>query len=394
MRSPEALRARLRATWRSRHRSWLGGGGVWPHDLPVPRPSGEAILRDWAGFDAWLRAWQAIDDAGIGEVEWDVVTPRRVGPQRVPMRWHFADACAVAAAVGEAQAWARADVRFRMLRARWSGLAPDPARLDAALRRSSAALAEYADDDFARLADVVDWLCRHPQSGLFERQLPVEGIDSKWLGRRRGLVRDWVAAVRGLDPGLDFHAVTGLRPPPARMRLRLLDPALRAAAGGLGDIESPVAELAALAIDPACVVVVENRDTGLAFEDVEGVAVLMSRGYAVDVVERLPWLAAARIVYWGDIDTHGLAILARLRARLPDVRAVLMDEDTFLAHRILWSEEVAPDRVSAHPTLRPEEARLHADLLHGRWGPGRRLEQERIPWDHAWPRIVAALGEG
>ena len=44
----------------------------------------------------------------------------------------------------------------------------------------------------------------------------------------------------------------------------------------------------------------------------------------------------------GDIDTHGFAILDRLRAWLPQTRSVLMDRDTLLAHRDRWVTEDRP----------------------------------------------------
>lgn len=37
--------------------------------------------------------------------------------------------------------------------------------------------------------------------------------------------------------------------------------------------------------------------------------------------------------YWGDLDTHGSAILDRLRAWLPQTRSFLMDRETLLDHR-------------------------------------------------------------
>ncbi|NOR71388.1 MAG: hypothetical protein GQ532_17115, partial [Methylomarinum sp.] len=32
--------------------------------------------------------------------------------------------------------------------------------------------------------------------------------------------------------------------------------------------------------------------------------------------------------YWGDLDTHGFAILSRLRHYYPQVKSILMDEKT------------------------------------------------------------------
>ena len=116
-------------------------------------------------------------------------------------------------------------------------------------------------------------------------------------------------------------------------------------------------------------------------------AVAKARGYAIDVIDQIPWLRGLPIAYWGDIDTHGLAILDRLRSRLPQVQSLLMDEATLLRFRNLWVEEAKPARVPYLPNLTPVEAKLYAGLRCGTYGTRVRLEQERIPWDWAWNNV-------
>lgn len=136
----------------------------------------------------------------------------------------------------------------------------------------------------------------------------------------------------------------------------------------------------------------ENKQTGLAIDDLPGAVVLMARGYAVDRLHELPWLRAADAVhYWGDLDTHGLAILGRLRGHLPQVQSLLMDEATLLEHRALWVTEPQPHRADAIEHLDAAEQALYRDLRGDRWGVRVRLEQERIGWDVAWARIRQCL---
>jgi hypothetical protein len=101
----------------------------------------------------------------------------------------------------------------------------------------------------------------------------------------------------------------------------------------------------------------------------------------------IPWLAGKTIHYWGDIDTHGFAILDRLRASFPAVRSFLMDRETLLAHRPLWGKEDA-QHLRSLTRLTPAEADLYADLAADRLGKRVRLEQERIAF--GW--IERALG--
>jgi hypothetical protein len=123
--------------------------------------------------------------------------------------------------------------------------------------------------------------------------------------------------------------------------------------------------------------VVENEITYLAFPLPAQAIAIFGGGYAVDVLEPLGWLASLDLVYWGDIDTHGFAILNRLRHRFGHVRSMLMDRATLLAHRGQWVTEPRPTAVRLD-LLDAEEAELYQDLTTGALGPSVRLEQERI----------------
>ncbi|WP_305806558.1 DUF3322 and DUF2220 domain-containing protein, partial [Stenotrophomonas sp. YIM B06876] len=272
---------------------------------------------------------------------------------------------------------------------RWPQLGEPGARL----RRQYPLLADWVDADITRLLEVVDWLQQHPDSDLYLRQLPIAGIDSKWVESRRAVVADLLAGVRKRDGRDSLDALAGLRTAPDRVRLRLLDPALRALMGGLEDLTVPVAQLARMKLPVRQVLIVENRETGLASGDLPGTLVLMARGYAVSFLERIEWLRPLPLFYWGDIDTHGLAILHRLRHYAPQTVALLMDAETLRATpRELWGHEEQPQMAQRLDRLTPVEHAFYDALRRGDFGPAPRLEQERIAWNHAWARIAAALG--
>ena len=90
-------------------------------------------------------------------------------------------------------------------------------------------------------------------------------------------------------------------------------------------------------------------------------------------------MARAHIYYWGDIDTHGFAMLDRLRSGFPNARSILMNRETLTAHRSLWGREDAPSR-AALSRLDPDERALFDDLVHDRLGEKVRLEQERVSY--------------
>lgn len=251
-------------------------------------------------------------------------------------------------------------------------------------------LADYDEVDFRRLIDMLAWIENNPASGLYPRQLPVAGLDSKWLEKRKAVLAEIIDAVRGETSGEgDFFKRCGLRTLPQLMRLRILDSELRARTGGLGDISAPLEQLAELDISATTVFVVENLQTGLAFADLPGSVVIMQLGYGVDLLARLPWVVRAHCVYWGDLDTHGFAILSRARAYLPSLKSVLMDEQTLHSHRELWVEEKTQHGAETLPWLTDAEQAVYRGLRNQTWGQNVRLEQERIAWDTAWNKLQA-----
>ncbi len=380
---PPALLEKLRQRYRRQRGGWLQDGGTWPLQLPLGMPSESEALANIEAVRRWVSAWQGW--SGPGEIQWRERRWSRLGAQHLPSAIRFADPEAVCMALEEREAWDRALQRLGMVRDRWPQLA-------AVAAGNWPLLAEWPDDQFSALIDLLAWLHAHPDSGLYPRQLPVPGVHGKWLESHRRLLLEWLAALRGIEVGgQDLYRLAGLRPLPARLRLRMLDPELRASLGGLCDIESPVAEIAALNLPVQRVLIVENLQTGLAFTDLPGTVVFMKQGYAVDVFSAIPWFAGRPVYYWGDIDSHGLAILDRLRHHVPHVHSLLMDEHTLLAHRPLWGHEAKPADARALTHLNEEESALFRDLRSGRWGPGVRLEQERIAWEYAWARIRRSL---
>ncbi|MCQ4166197.1 DUF3375 family protein [Tahibacter harae] len=85
----------------------------------------------------------------------------------------------------------------------------------------------------------------------------------------------------------------------------------------------------------------------------------------------------AQLHYWGDIDTHGFAILDQFRAHFPQAASLLMDQEMLRAHRLHWSEEPESRH---HDLLRqtPDEVALYDDLRFDRFQSRLRLEQERV----------------
>ena len=85
--------------------------------------------------------------------------------------------------------------------------------------------------------------------------------------------------------------------------------------------------------------------------------------------------------YWGDLDIDGFRILRDLRGVFPDVRSVLMDEETLNGHRDLWTTEGGGGTLPAEMDGLTDEERAVCRALQSpeNGSCGRiRFEQERI----------------
>ena len=381
---PDAAGAQLARQYQRHHAAWLGmsgavgqadGAGRWPLVLGLGQPTEAEAGAEPAVVRAWVQAWQAWP--GPGSVRWQTVQWPRLGHQHLPQALVLAGPEAVADAVGQGRRWRRAAARLAPLAAAWP-----PLQGVALPQRVFDCLADDSDHDIQCLAGLLRWLATQSGRGLYLRQLPVPGLHTKWVEQRKALMLDLLGlrSAAGVVAGRDLPAQLGLAQAPPRLRLRVLCPSLRRLTGGLGDIEAPWSELAALAWQPRRVLVVENLDSGLALPDLDGTVAVLKLGHAVGLLRGLPWLAAAQLVYWGDIDSHGLVMLDKARQAWSQFTSMLMDPATLLAHRDLWVDEPQPWSGPPPTLLQGDELALFNGLQQGTWGQRLRLEQERLPW--------------
>lgn len=244
--------------------------------------------------------------------------------------------------------------------------------------------------DWPRLIDVIDWMKAHPKPGVYLRQADITGIDTKFIERYRGVLmalldlcldRDNICEdAKGAN---QFEARYGFRRKPVRIRFRVLDPDIQLIGRASQDIMIGQDALRTLDTDARFrgrirkVFVTENEINFLSFPEVQNGLVLFGAGYGFGALRDVPWLSIVNVHYWGDIDTHGFAILDQLRGTLPHARSLLMDEATLIAHKAFWEQEIKPEHRKLEKLTAAEHA-LYNDLCNNRFAPTLRLEQERI----------------
>ena len=365
---PQHVRAWLGKKWQS---GFLLSAFAEPRDweplsVAVRGPTTAEIPVRLAEVQQWAAEW-ARTAQGPVRVEYKQVGGRQLGANLIPCR---------AWIDGYDQAWdllgVRAEVRrFGSLADATAGRCP---RCVPWLARRPMQALKLADQWDGLLA-TVRWIDKHQSPGMYLRQVDVPGVDTKFIERHTGVLAellDLQLAPDRIDAGAaDFARRYRFRRKPDYVRFRL------PGSGGFSELSVRAEELTEPPAVLSRVYVVENEVTYLAFPLPAAAAVIFGGGYAVDVLAPLGWLTGLDLVYWGDIDTHGFAILNRLRRRFGHARSLLMDRATLLAHRGQWVTEPRPT-AGRLDLLDDAEADLYQDLVDGAFGPSVRLEQERI----------------
>lgn len=413
MLTPDQARAKLAARFAQDWTDWARGAFPAPLRIglqpPTPAQRAEDPIACHAFADAW-RAWN-----GPGTVEFTTC--------KFPTGRHEMPKALLVPTAGQAakvdrrceQIWATAGTRLPALQAAFP-----TARFDRVVKR----IVDLDETDYRRLTVTVTWLNANPTSGMLLRQIPVEGIGTKWLEKNRVLVLAMLgdAAEADLDepsteetgsalddstaeseaPGAPasskrrLHERLGLRVPPELVQVAVLDAALRSQLGGMKNFAASVEDLSRWDRTPTSVVILENKETGYAFtEDLAGTVVLHGQGFSVLNYARISWVRTANVVYWGDIDGPGVEFVSDLRGFGVRAESVLMDIATLKTFQHLAIDGAPPQRRTVHH-LTADERDLYEHLTtHARsHGQGLLLEQERIPWNAALQAVQAALRTG
>lgn len=394
---PDAIAWALQR-WTRNRRAWLDGAGTWPLVRGLEPPTGVGIRAELVSVTRWTAAWASVLAPEGVRIVRETSQMRGIGAQTLPVRLEFDTPRAVSEFVGQAAAWDRVVQRRALLMRHWPNLTPA-----AGLGRLYDWLDAASDEDVERLIAVASWVLANPASGLYLRQLPIVGVDTKWIesGQRRAVAM-LVAMLQGAsDANIEseraFLRLCGLRAPETRVRIMVLDSSLRRVVGGVRDLQAPLSELGSLPWAPRATLFLENLDSAHSLPDLPSTVAVVGLGRAVSVAQALPWIHGSQTFYWGDIDSDGLEILSLARASFPYMQSVLMDRGTLLRHRERWVGEGTPNGHAARDRLTAEERALYEDLLANVWvgwdrSEGVRLEQERLDWPHVEEHLLQTLG--
>ncbi len=380
MKSPQVLAAKLAQQWHSadwRERQLLGGGTAWPLTLPIGQPDTAVFLNDAAARRSQLQQWRAVEQDGLGHVQWQERRYRGSSDAiAVPTHWQLAKPSQCIAAIRHFKVLGHAQVHSDYARLSTLIAGVERPGFQRLLVRRLVQWRDVPVDAVMAAAHMALQLEPGCAQGKPLRALAVQGNDTKFFERHASLLtallderfdgeasRQGLVGFLGAQPEDDhWLLIAPLAPgllPFAQMRVR-------------------ASELQTTPLPARRILLVENeRSLHQLPAPVQDTIAVLGAGLNLGWLAA-PWLQERSVAYWGDLDTWGLRMLATARHHLPHLHALLMDRATFSAHQHLAVAEPvhAPEPISGAQT--PEEAALQAHLRAQARG---RLEQEFLPTD-------------
>ena len=374
------LKAQLQRLWDrgALLRDGVSGQQRFPLRLTLKGPGSTDITERFDAVRVWANALAA--DSHV-QLEWQEVRHRVQGLQSLPASAWIASLDDALVWLGKRREWQRFSELLTATRN------AQPALLPWLEKRPLQAL-ELASV-WPQLLAVVAWLQAQPQPGIYLRQMDVPGVHTKFIEAHRGVLAELLdlalpaQAVDASRTGVSqFVARYGFKDKPLRIRFRALDPAIQVVPGLVcPDLSLDAASFARLDLRIQRVFITENETNFLAFPAVPDAIIIFGAGYGWEALSKCNWLHRCAVHYWGDIDTHGFAILDQLRSHFGHVHSLLMDRTTLDAHAAFWGLEPSPLRIDL-PRLTREEQDVYDTLRDNRIRAGLRLEQETIGF--AW----------
>lgn len=358
-------------------------GSIFPRRLVFKSPDNQALSNQFDSVRKWVGEIQQLEGFRI---VYRTVRHRIIGENPLPDQ-AWVDSLDIALKLLDRKHDAEV---FSHLVARTRSRVP---QLMEWVRKNPLKLLAVADR-WPRLLNFIEWRQHHTQPDIYLRQVSLAGIDSKFIERHKSLLTTL------LDLSLSeeeinkeaagsrrFEQRYGFLSKPERVRFRPLDPALTLLPDLECDISMSTRDFQVLGKTPEFidslkhVFMTENEINYLTFPPMKNSLVIFGSGYGFSMLADIDWLKKVNIFYWGDIDTHGFAILDQLRSRTSHVRSLLMDETTLLEHREFWGVEPVPERRTLR-NLTPDEEHLYLSLVENRYANSLRLEQEQIAFSY------------
>jgi hypothetical protein len=350
---------------------------LFPLRITLRGPTAAELSDHFSEAREWVSQFINEDKKKFFEIQWDQINNRVLGVNEIPVAVQFDSSEQLVKYLGKT-------CDFELFSKLTNQLLDPFPQLKSWLHKNSLSVLELASV-WEKLIRVVHWIKANPIPGIYIRQMDITDVDTKFVEKYKKLLGEWLDVL--LDPSEIFTEHTGVKgfeqrygflSKPLQIRFRLLDKDLYIQ--GLSDLTVRSDEFGSLEPAVETIFITENDVNGLAFPELKNAIVIFGRGYGFDSLKNAHWFRDKKIFYWGDIDTHGFAILNQFRMLFPQTVSMLMDRETLTNHKKHWVSESAPVNAQLS-NLTEEELSLYKDLVDNKYGNSVRLEQEVISYD-------------
>lgn len=369
MKTPEALRHKLRRQWQNGklREQRLLDHNAWPVTLPIGKPSPALISSEISAVRKHIELWRKVT---AGEIDWQPVNYRSTAEAvQLPLNW----------VLQSADEWidAMADETIRqeylLLSIILAGA--DPLFHPLLIRQRQQLLSRGVEETI-KACEVALQLESGCAEGKPLRALSIAGCDSKFFERNRTLLGKLLEQRFGqqvLEQGLEFF----LGALDESEHWLLIVP-LEAGLLPFRQLRVRSSELAQTPLPGSHLLIVENERSLYQLPSLPNTIAILGAGLNLSWMQAA-WIRNKNIAYWGDIDTWGLSMLATARFYQPALTPLLMDEETF---EYCNKEKAVAEPVTAGEStpskLTEQEEALYLRLCRSEKG---RLEQEFLPDD-------------
>lgn len=379
---PSEIKAKALKWWPDVLRAYLAKDEYFP--LEIPRIGKQTPGKTLADFDRLRREQEALlpGDGRNYTLHWREVNARELGRQQFVDRVTIDNRAQYLALTGKGLEFGDFCGAVRLI------LTTMP-RLKTWVEAYPLDVLKYSAA-WPYLLEVVQYFLNdHEPDRYYIRELPVR-VPTKFIETHKPILTslldhvlvgtqvqsEWVGSKY-------FEQRFGVKSRQPLVRLRLLDAAIaKSHFSGLNDLSLPLDDFERLDLPLSRIIILENKTNYanlmnfLTLPEMAGTAGIFGSGFRAGLLAGAAWLHEVEMLYWGDLDAHGLQIVNQLRSHFPHLRTFLMDRQTLdlLAE---YHTEATPTNVMELPHLTPTELALYDYLNDGRI----RLEQERVPLD-------------
>ena len=389
----ELVRQKSRKLWDKNivFNAALNGNPLGRISIPLPPFTSRQLSDSFCEIRSQVQ--EIIDAAAIHRfhIEFQEINHRQLGVQRIPLQVVFNS-------LQDFLRFTAKEKEYKIFCATVEYILQQQPRLNEWLIGNVDKVLPY-QPQWPGLLQVCQYFLDNPLPDRYIRELQIALVDSKFIENNKTILSlllnellpsDAIKQTDNHYRRYDFEMRYGLKYIESLIRCRFLDPNLISGNwfNAIYDVSIPLSQFAML--NPPCqkIYITENKINGLSFPDTPFAIIIFGLGYGIESLKNIDWFRDKEIIYWGDIDTHGMAMLSQLRGYYPQTQSMLMDYATLTTFKTMWVSEAEHTRChSKLANLTKEEQALYQLLLSNELGECIRLEQERISYAYLIERL-------